>query len=63
MSLNRSPGFQGVIVQIVCVVEIKFESACAVTNTTLGTTCHVKFHASEANSSEGEDFNIFFAGI
>ena len=32
MALNRSPEFKGVIVQIVCVVEIPFESAWAVTN-------------------------------
>ena len=59
MALNRSPECQGVIVRIVCVVEIQFESACALTNTTLGTTCHAKLHASEASGSEGEDFNIF----
>ena len=34
MALNRSPEFQGVIVQIVCVIEIQFESACILTNIT-----------------------------
>ena len=56
MSLNRSPEFQGVIVQIVDVVEIQFESACALTNTSLCTTCHANFRASEASGSEEEDF-------
>ena len=30
MALNRSPVFKGVSVQIVCVVEIQFESAWAI---------------------------------
>lgn len=50
MSLCRSPAFQGVIVQIVCVVEIEFD-ACALT------TCHAKYHTSAFY--EEEDFNIF----
>ena len=59
MALNCSPKSQSAIVRIVSVVEIQFESACALTNTTLGTTCHAKFQASEANGFEGEEFNIF----
>ena len=59
MALNRSPEFQSVIVQIVCVVEIQFEPPWVLTHTTLGTTCHAKFHAFEACGSEEEDFNIF----
>ena len=59
MALNRSPEFKGVIVQIVCVVEIQFESAWLLTSITFGTTCHAKFHASGASGSEEEDFNIF----
>ena len=47
MALNHSPEFKGVIVQIVCVVEIQFESAWG--NLTSGNTCHAKFHASEAS--------------
>ena len=58
MVLTRSSEFKGVIVQIVCVVEIQTESAWALTNKTSGNTCHAKFCASEANGSE-EDFNIF----
>ena len=30
MTLHRKPEFKGVIVQIVCVVEIQFVSACTV---------------------------------
>ena len=41
------------------VVEIQSESACALTNTALGSTYHAKFHASEASGSDKEDFNIF----
>ena len=52
MALNLSPEFKGVIVQIVCVVEIQSESAWALTNITSGNTCHAKFHASEASSSK-----------
>ena len=59
MALNRSPEFKVVIVQIVCVVEIKYESAWALTNITSSNTCHAKFHASEAIGSEQEDFNNF----
>ena len=29
MALNRSPEFKSVIVQIICIVEIQFESAWA----------------------------------
>ena len=57
MALNHSPEFRSIIVQIVCVVEIQFESSWTLTNTTLSTTCHAKFYASKASSSE--DFNIF----
>ena len=32
MALNQSPEFKGVIFQIVCVVEIQFESAWTLTN-------------------------------
>ena len=49
LALNRSPEFKGVIVQIVCVVEIQFESALDLTNITSGNTCHAKFHASWAS--------------
>ena len=59
MALNRSPEFKVAIGQIVCVVEIQSESACALTNITSGDTCNAKFHASEASGSEEEDFNIF----
>ena len=58
MTLSRSPEFKGVIVQIVCVVEIKSESAWALTNINSGNTCHAKFYTTEASGSE-EDFNIF----
>ena len=54
MALNRSPEFQGVSVQIVYVV-----SAWDLTSTTLGTTCHAKFHASDTSGSEEADFNSF----
>ena len=59
MALNRSPEFKSVIVQTVCVVEIKFKSAWALTNITSGATCHAKFHASGARGSEEKVFNIF----
>ena len=36
MALNCSPEFKGLIVQIVCVTEIRFESAWALTNITSG---------------------------
>ena len=39
MALNRSPEFKGVIVQIVCVLEILFESAWASTNINSSTNC------------------------
>lgn len=58
MALNRSPEFKRVIVQIVCVVDILYESTWALTNITSGTTCDAKFHASEAIGSE-KDINIF----
>ena len=59
MALSRLPEFKSAIVQIVCVVEIRSESAWVLTNIISGTTCHVKLHASEASGSEEEDFNIF----
>ena len=59
MASNRSPEFKDVIVQIVCVVEIQFESAWALTNITSRNICHAKFHASEASGSEEDDFYIF----
>ena len=59
MSLYRSPELNGVIVQIVCVVEIQSESTLVLTNITPGNTCHAKFHASEACSFE-EEILIFF---
>ena len=40
------------------VVEIQSESAWALTNITLGNTCHAKLHASGASGYK-EDFNIF----
>ena len=40
------------------VVEIQFESACALTSINSGNTCHAKFHASEASGSE-DDLYIF----
>ena len=39
MALSRSPEFMGVIVQIVCAVEIQFKSALALTTIASGTTC------------------------
>ena len=51
MALDHSPEFKVVIVQVVCVVEIKSESAWALTNIISGNTCHAKFHASEASGS------------
>ena len=39
MALSRSPEFMGVIVQIVCALEIQFKSALALTNIASGTTC------------------------
>ena len=59
MALNRSPEFKGVIIQIVCVVEIQSEPASTLTNIPWGNTCHAKFHAPEASVSGEEDFNIF----
>ena len=55
MALNRSPEFKGVAVQIVCVVEIQFESAWALTNVTSDNTYHASFHASEKICSEEYD--------
>ena len=43
MALNHSPEFKVVIVQIVCVVEIRSETAWALTNITLGNTCQANF--------------------
>ena len=62
MALNRSPEFMGVTVQMVCVVEIHFESILALTNITSRPTglIGLKFHASEASGSEENNFNIFF---
>ena len=39
MALSRSPEFMGVIVQIVCALEIQFKSALVLTNIASGTTC------------------------
>ena len=61
MALNCSPEFKGVVVQIVCAVEIPFGPAWALTNITSGTLAMPngpKFHASEPSGSE-EDFSIF----
>ena len=58
MALNCSPKVTGVNIKIECVVEIQCESVRAFIKITLGITCHAKFQASKANSSE-EDFNIF----
>ena len=58
MALISSSGFKGVIVQIVCVVEIQFESAWALTNRTSGNTCHAKCHAYEASGSKKGDLNV-----
>ena len=41
-------------------VEIQYVSAWALTNITLGNTCHAKFHASEARGSE-DDLYIFLS--
>ena len=58
MALNHSPEFKGVIVQTECVIEIQSESAWALANITLGTTCHAKLHASEASGSEEDLYFI-----
>ena len=52
MALNRSPEFKGVIVQIVYVGEIQFESAWALANISSDNICHAKLYVSEATDSE-----------
>ena len=42
MASNRSPEFKDVLVHIVCVVEIQFESTYSLTNITAETTCQGK---------------------
>ena len=61
MALSRLSEFKGFIVLIVCAVEIQSESAWALTNIISGNICHAKFHPSEADGSEEEDFNIFLS--
>ena len=39
MALSCLPEFMGVIVQIVCALEIQFKSAVALTNIASGSTC------------------------
>ena len=59
MALNRLPEFKGVIVQIVCVVEIQSESARALINITSINTCHAKVHAPEASEVLKKMISIF----
>ena len=59
-ALNRSSEFKDVIVQIVCVVEIQFESAWALTSKIADNTSNAKCHA---DGSEEEDFKIFLVCI
>ena len=54
MALNHPPEYK-----VVCFVEIRSESAWALTNITSGNTCHATFHAPEVSGFEEEDFNIF----